>query len=103
MKCPKCSSSISELDEICPKCNAKLEEYEDEKEMEINEDKTIFLRVFNAIQIIACVIVSIVLFSNEEIGYAITTFVAGFVLFVFVKGFKDIIELLDSINQKLKR
>lgn len=67
-----------------------------------NEDKTIFLRIINAIQIIACIIVAIISFSNEEIINGIIMLIIGFVIFAFIKGFKDIIELLDSINNKLK-
>lgn len=67
-----------------------------------NEDKTIFLRIINAIQIIACIIVAIISFSNEEIINGIIMLIIGFVIFAFIKGFKDIIELLDNINNKLK-
>lgn len=74
---------------------------EENKERE-NEDKTIFLRIINAVQIIACIIVAIISFSNEEIANGIIMLIVGFVIFAFIKGFKDIIELLDSINNKLK-
>lgn len=74
---------------------------EENKERE-DEDKTIFLRIINAVQIIACIIVAIISFSNEEIANGIIMLVVGFVIFAFIKGFKDIIELLDSINSKLK-
>lgn len=74
---------------------------EENKERE-NEDKTIFLRIINAVQIIACIIVAIISFSNEEIANGIIMLIVGFVIFAFIKGFKDIIELLDNINNKLK-
>ncbi len=104
MRCPKCGAKIRELDEICPKCNTKLDEYEEEKERqeEKNEDKTIFLRIINAIQIIACIIVAIVSFTDEKIVNGVMILIVGFVIFAFINGFKDIIELLDSINNKLK-
>ena len=104
MKCPKCGANITELNEICPKCNTRLDEYEEEQEIqeERNEDKTIFLRIINAVQIMACIIVAIISFSNEEIANGITVLIFGFIIFAFIKGFKDIIELLDSINNKLK-
>lgn len=104
MKCPKCGANITELNEICPKCNTRLDEYEEEQEIqeERNEDKTIFLRIINAVQIMACIIVAIISFSNEEIANGIIMLIVGFVIFAFIKGFKDIIELLDSINNKLK-
>lgn len=104
MKCPKCGANITELNEICPKCNTRLDEYEEEQEIqeERNEDKTIFLRIINAVQIMTCIIVAIISFSNEEIANGIIMLIVGFVIFAFIKGFKDIIELLDSINNKLK-
>lgn len=105
MKCPKCGNDISELDEICPICKTNLDyyEYEEEtKEENEGEDKTIFLRIVNALQIIACVIVAIILFSNEEIVSGIIVLVVGFIIFAFIRGFKDIIELLDNINNKLE-
>lgn len=74
---------------------------EENKERE-NEDKTIFLRIINAVQIIACIILAIISFSNEEIANGVIILILGFVIFAFIKGFKDIIELLDSINSKLK-
>ena len=102
MKCPKCGASISELNEICPECNTKLDEYEEERKEEQNEDKTVFLRIINALQIITCIVAAIILWSNEEIVIGITVLVVGFITFAFIKGFKDIIELLDDINNKLK-
>ena len=104
MKCPKCSANITELDEICPKCNTRLDEYEEEQERqeEGNEDKTIFLKIINAIQIISCIIIAIILFANVEIWNGIIILIVGFVIFAFIKGFKDIIELLDDINNKLR-
>lgn len=105
MKCPKCGSNISELDEICPKCKTKLDDYEEtmrEEEEEESGDKTIFLKIINVLQIISCIIIALFLWSKEEIWAGIVILVVGFVIFAFIKGFKDIIELLDSINNKLK-
>lgn len=103
MKCPKCGSNISELDEICSKCNINLDDYEKQIEKENEtEDKTILLRIINLMQIIACMIIAIILWSNEEIVNGIAMLVVGFVIFAFIKGFSDIIDLLESINNKLK-
>lgn len=103
MKCPKCGSNISELDEICPKCNINLDDYEKQIEKENEtEDKTILLRIINLVQIIACMIIAIILWTNEEIVNGIAMLVVGFVIFAFIKGFSDIIDLLESINNKLK-
>lgn len=84
----------------CPKCGSDVSEYENKQEEK--EDKTIFLRIINAIQIITCIIIAIVSFVNEEIGNGFIIFIIGFVTFAFIKGFQDIIELLDNINNKLK-
>ena len=72
------------------------------QEEEENEDKTIFLRIINAIQIITCIIVAIISFVDEKIANGVIILIIGFVTFAFIKGFKDIIELLDNINNKLK-
>lgn len=72
------------------------------QEEEENEDKTIFLRIINAIQIITCIIVAIISFVDEKIANGVIILIIGFVTFAFIKGFQDIIELLDNINNKLK-
>ena len=71
-------------------------------ENEEKEDKTILLRIINAIQIFACLIFSVFFLINNEITKGIMILIIGFVLLAFLKGFQDIIELLDKINNKLK-
>lgn len=71
-------------------------------ENEEKEDKTILLRIINAIQIFACLISSVFFLINNEIIKGIMILIIGFVLLAFLKGFQDIIELLDKINNKLK-
>lgn len=106
MKCSNCGANISELDEICPKCKINLDEYEEkeqiqEKYMLEKGDKTILLKIINFMQILGCIIGAIILWANEEIGMGFVIFAIGFVSFAFIKGFQDIIELLDNINNKL--
>lgn len=106
MRCSNCGANISELDEICPKCKINLDEYEkknQEQESIDKEDKTMLLRIINVIQIFGCLIGAIILWSNEEIGMGFVIFAVGVVTFAFIKGFKDIIELLDDINNKLEK
>lgn len=71
-------------------------------ENEEKEDKTILLRIMNVIQILTCLIFSAFCFINNDIAKGIMILIIGFVLIAFIKGFQDIIELLDNINNKLK-
>lgn len=73
----------------------------EEKEEE-NSDKTFILKLINVLQIIACIIISILFFYNEEAIKGVITLIITFILFAFINGFTDIIELLDSINKKIK-
>ena len=78
-----------------------MDEEQTKKEDE-NTDKTFFLRIVSTLQIIACIIVAIVSFADGKIVNGVMILIVGFVVFAFINGFKDIIELLDSINNKLK-
>ena len=71
-------------------------------ENEKKEDKTILLRIVNALQFLICMISGVVLWSSGEVGTGLIVFVVGFVTLVFIKGFQDIIDLLNNINNKLK-
>lgn len=73
----------------------------EEKEEE-NSDKTFILKLINALQIIACIIISILFFYNGKTIQGAITLIITFILFAFINGFTDIIELLDSINKKIK-
>lgn len=68
---------------------------------EEKEDKTMLLRVLNAIQILGSLIGAIILWSNEEILMGFIVLAIGIITLAFIKGFQDIIELLDSINNKI--
>ena len=74
--------------------NIKKENYE-------SGYKTVALRFINAFQLICCIIIAFVNWSNEKIITGFTFLFSGIVLFAFIKGFSDIIDLLDSINGKL--
>ena len=107
MRCPKCNKEVSELDEKCTSCGLSFEEYESQKEAEENEkkevgDKTILLRIIIAIQLIGCFIAAMAFWSDEEIGLGFIVLFGGIVLSAFIKGFIDIIDLLDNINNKIK-
>lgn len=104
MKCPKCNKEISELDEKCSRCGINLEEYECQEETEIEqESKTALIKFINIIQILGCIIGAIILWSNEELGIGFIILVIGVIAFAFIKGFQDIIDLLDNINNKITK
>lgn len=102
MECPNCNKNVSELDEKCPNCGLDFESYEEKREdTGYVLSKTGFIKFINAMQLIGCVIIAFVNWSNEQGILGFTFFFSGFVLFAFIKGFTDIIDLLDSINDKL--
>lgn len=106
MKCPKCNKEVSELEEKCTSCGLNFEEHENQKETKENEEfeygnKTVFLRFVIGIQLIACIIGAIVLWSNEETGLGFIVLFGGIIAAAFLKGFTDIIDLLDNINNRL--
>ena len=106
MKCPKCNKEVSELEDKCTSCGLNFEEYESQKEAEENEkkeagNKTIVLRVIMAIQLIGCFIVAMSFWSGEEIALGFIVLFGGIILSAFTKGFIDIIDLLDNINNKI--
>ena len=68
---------------------------------EEKEDKTMLLRVINAIQILGSLIGAVILWSNEEILMGFIVLAIGIITLAVIKGFQDIIELLDSINNKI--
>lgn len=107
MNCPKCNGKISELDEKCPKCGLNFEEYEKEQveeRQEIEEEtKTKGLLFINAAQLVGSIILALKSLEDEKIFQAALIFASSIILFFFIKGFKDIIDLLDSINKKLDK
>lgn len=101
MNCPNCNKNVNELEEKCPVCGYILKCNINEEE--INSTKTILLRFINALQLIGCIIAGIVLLKGEATLLGFVTFAGGLITFAFIKGFSDIIDLLDSINDKLDK
>lgn len=98
MICPKCKNEISDFDTKCPICETEL--YKNNAE---NKDKTILLRIINALEIISCIILSIVFLIQGNMILALEILFGGIVIFAFIKGFSDIVELLDDINKKMNK
>lgn len=106
MKCPNCNKNVSELDEKCPICGLNFDKYEEDNkttEDETSFTKTAFIKIINILQIIGFIIMAIIAWNNEEILQGFIYVVIGLVIFAFIKGFSDIIDLLDSINDKLDK
>lgn len=98
MICPKCKNEISDFDTKCPICGVELHENNTE-----NKDKTILLRIINALEIIACIILTIAFLIQGNMILALEILFGGIVIFAFIKGFSDIIESLDKISKKLDK
>lgn len=64
-------------------------------------EKTVYLRFINYLQLIGLFIMGMINLSNEQITVGVIYMVVGVVSFFFIKGFSDIIDLLDSINNKI--
>lgn len=63
--------------------------------------KTKAIRIIDALQLIICIFSGIIHISdNTFIG--IMYIVISIVVFFLIKGFSDMIDLLDSINYKMK-
>lgn len=110
MECPKCKKEVNELDETYPRCGLVFEEYENElKEKKKNEetdmpgDKTAFLKFINVLQLIGFIIMMFIQMNNEEQLKGMISIATGIVLFAFIKGFINIIDLLDEINRKIDK
>lgn len=100
MKCPRCQTKVNELDKKCPICGLDFEQFEPESD---SATKTKGLVVINVIQLISCIIMAIINLENGESLTALIFFISGIMIFFFIKGFADIIDLLDSINNKLDK
>ena len=95
MKCPICKEPVNELDDICPNCKTNFDEYErsNTSNHASYEDRTIAIRFINALQLIV----------GEKIGQGFICISIGIISYFFIRGFADIIDLLDSINDKLDK
>lgn len=109
MKCPNCGEEVEELEQNCPKCKINFEDFEKnqkrllEEHNEENASKTTFLKTINVLQIVSCGIGTLVAWSNEKVLEGFLLIIISIVVFAFIKGFYDIIDLLDSINDKLDK
>ncbi len=109
MKCPNCGEEVEELEENCPKCKINFDDFEkkqkqtSEEDNEENASKTNFLKTINVLQIVGCGIGTLVAWSNEKVLEGFILIIISIVAFAFIKGFYDIIDLLDSINDKLDK
>ena len=105
MKCPNCGEKIDEFTEICPHCKINLDEYENNQENYTSDEgsKTTLLKIINWVQLIICIIAAIIGFSNNQPTSGIIYILVGIITFAFIKGFYNIIDLLDSINEKLDK
>jgi len=107
MKCPNCGAKIDELTEVCPECKINLDEFETEENQEEEQEeiagKTSLLKIINVLQAIGFVIGTFICWGNEDTVSGFIFLGIALVTFAFIKGFIDIIDLLDSINDNLKK
>lgn len=81
-----------------------MEKNNNKNQIDNQEDnKSGIIRLINIVQFVGIIILAMYFATNDEKFYAIISIIVGIVLFVFVKGFADIIDLLDSINNKLDK
>lgn len=110
MNCKICGNPIS-VDEkgyyaeknnkrhgICDACWKREEEEIIESE---ESTKTTFIKIVNILQLIGFIVIAIIDWSNEETLQGFIYIGIGLVIFAFIKGFIDIINLLDNINNKI--
>lgn len=111
MNCKICGNPIS-VDEkgyyveknnkrhcICDACWKRDKEEIIESE---ESTKTTFIKIINILQLIGFIIIAIINWSNEETLQGFIYIGIGLVMFAFIKGFSDIIDLLSEINSKIK-
>ncbi len=116
MNCKICKNPISvddrgyyieEKNKMHGICNACWERMQEEEVYNVNEmsesSKTIFIKIINAVQLISCLIMTIISWNEEETLQGFIYFGVGLVLFAFIKGFTDIIDLLNNINKKINK
>ena len=65
--------------------------------------KTTGISIINKVQVIISFIVGIVFMVVESTILGIIIWIISIIIAVFLKGFTDIIDLLDSINNKLDK
>lgn len=81
-----------------------MEENNNKNQINNQEDnKSGIIRLINIVQFVGSIILAMYFATNDEKFYAIISVVVGIVLFAFIQGFANIIDLLDSINNKLDK
>lgn len=100
MKCPKCQTKVSELDKKCPSCGLDFERFKPESE---DITKTRGLAFINVIQLISCIVMAVKSWGEGANFTGFIFLICGIIAFYFIKGFADIIDLLDNINTKLEK
>lgn len=114
MKCPKCSNEIGNC-KVCPFCNHKVEELENVIEQLKNEENSVkykdkeintkrksdFLLIFQLLIVLIGVIGAIFMFANKNYLSAFYAILAVAISIIIIQIFKVIIDLLQSIEEKL--
>lgn len=105
MKCPKCGVNISELDEVCSNCKTNLDDYERKiKNRETEEKrKSNFLYYARMISIIIAFIVVVIELCLEMYMSSVYIVITELILCIVLKTFETIIDLLQSINYRLRK
>lgn len=111
MRCPKCDAEIGK-DRICSYCKYKIQNKDIErarKEAEEAEaadevkNKSMYIEIFKIACIIFSIIGIIILIVNENTAGAIIGVVVSIAFIFFVSTIKTIVDLLQSIDEKLDK
>ena len=96
MKCPKCGNKVDDLEMKCMSCGLDL--------VNVDKDygeKTIGLGIVNIVQLIAFIVIGIISIINKQTINGLIYIAIGIISYIFIKGFSDIIDLLNSIDDKI--
>lgn len=104
MKCKNCGKEVTETNKMCPSCGTILcdDKTTISNDKTAAESKTILLGIVGILLLIGCIGLGIYYMSEEETSKGIVYILSGIISFVFIKGFSDMIDLLDSINKKIR-
>lgn len=105
MKCPICNNELNKSEEICPKCGITIKEKTIQKDEIKNETKirqSNFLYYTRIISIIVAVIAGVIALAAEYYAGVAEVIIAELILCIALKTFETIIDLLQSIDNKLK-
>lgn len=105
MKCPMCDSEIGNCN-VCPFCEYDLNDtvlYDKQTEKSKNKSKSSYLDVFQITYIILAVLGIIILFVTGNSAEAIAGVVVSIIFIFFINIAKTIIDLLQSIDEKLDK